>query len=194
MAAALPAAPVQRPRVLIVGTAFATAAMLMLFAGMLGIYLTRRSDALVAGDVWLPEGVSVELTQPTMMLATLVLSIFSMQWAVYAAARDDRINTYLSLGLTFVFGIAFVNMGSYNYNVMGFDVTANPQAVLVYAITGTNIAMVVLGMVFVALMAFRALGGQQTSRNHDGISSAALFWHANVLVFFIIWLAIYVMK
>ncbi len=194
MAIALPAAPLQRPRVLIVGTAFVTAGMLMLFAGMLGIYLTRRSEALVAGDVWLPEGVTVELTPPTMMLATLVLSVFSMQWAVYAASRDDRVNTYLSLGLTFVFGIAFLNMGSYNYGVMGFDVTANPQAVLVYAITGANLAMVVAAMVFVALMAFRALGGQQTSRAHDGISSAALFWHANVVVFFVIWLAIYVMK
>jgi heme/copper-type cytochrome/quinol oxidase subunit 3 len=194
MAVALPAPPVQRPRVLIVGTAFATAGMLMLFAGMLGVYLTRRSEALLAGDTWLPEGVDVQLTQPTMMLSTLVLSVFSIQWAVYAASRDDRINTYLSLGLTFVFGIAFVNMGSYNYSTMGFDVTANPQAVLVYAITGANIAMVVLAMVFVALMAFRALGGQQTSRAHDGISSAALFWHANVAVFFVIWLAIYVMK
>jgi heme/copper-type cytochrome/quinol oxidase subunit 3 len=180
--------------VLIVGTAFATAGMLMLFAGMLGVYLTRRSEAILAGDTWLPEGVDVQLTQPTMMLATLVLSVFSMQWAVYAASRDDKVNTYLSLGLTFVFGIAFVNMGSYNYGIMGFEVAANPQAVLVYAITGANIAMVVVAMVFVALMAFRALGGQQTSRAHDGISSAALFWHANVLVFFVIWLAIYVMK
>jgi heme/copper-type cytochrome/quinol oxidase subunit 3 len=194
MAVALPAAPVQRPRVLIVGTAFAAAGMLMLFAGMLGVYLTRRSEALLAGDTWLPEGVDVQLTQPTMMLATLVLSVFSIQWAVYAASRDDKVNTYLSLGLTFVFGIAFVNMASYNYSTMGFDVAASPQAVLVYAITGANIAMVVLAMVFVALMAFRALGGQQTSRAHDGISSAALFWHANVLVFFVIWLAIYVMK
>jgi heme/copper-type cytochrome/quinol oxidase subunit 3 len=194
MAVALPAAPVQRPRVLIVGTAFAAAGMLMLFAGMLGVYLTRRSEALLAGDTWLPEGVDVQLTQPTMMLATLVLSVFSIQWAVYAASRDDKVNTYLSLGLTFVFGIAFVNMASYNYSTMGFDVAASPQAVLVYAITGANIAMVVLAMVFVALMAFRALGGQQTSRAHDGISSAALFWHANVLVFSVIWLAIYVMK
>jgi heme/copper-type cytochrome/quinol oxidase subunit 3 len=49
-------------------------------------------------------------------------------------------------------------------------------------------------MIFVGLMAFRALGGQQTSRQHDGISAAALFWHAMVVVYAIIWYAIFVTK
>jgi hypothetical protein len=43
-------------------------------------------------------------------------------------------------------------------------------------------------------MSFRALGGQYTSRQHDGISAAALAWHAQVAIFFVIWLAIYITK
>jgi heme/copper-type cytochrome/quinol oxidase subunit 3 len=54
--------------------------------------------------------------------------------------------------------------------------------------------MLVVAMVFVALMAFRALAGQESRRQHDGISAAALFWHANVLVYCIIWIAIFVTK
>jgi heme/copper-type cytochrome/quinol oxidase subunit 3 len=54
--------------------------------------------------------------------------------------------------------------------------------------------MLISAMVFIGLMAVRALGGQETSRQHDGVSAAALFWYANVLVYLIIWLAIYVTK
>lgn len=192
---ALPAAPpVQRPRVLIVGTAFASAASLMLFAGLIGMYLSRRADLVSAGDSWLPEDVSIPLQQPNVMLFTLIASAITVQWAVYAITRNDRVNTYLALGLTFVFGIAFINMQSYLYTLMGFDITANQQAVFVYAITGTHLIMVVIAMIFVALMAFRALAGQESRRQHDGISAAALFWHATVVVYAVIWLAVYVAK
>jgi heme/copper-type cytochrome/quinol oxidase subunit 3 len=189
-----PAPPVQRPRVLMIGTAFATAATLMLFAGLIGVYLAERAAAVSAGDAWLPEGVTVPLQQPNVMLFTLIAGSVTIQWAVYAVTRDDRPNTYIALVLTFVFGVAFINMASYLYTLMNFDVAANSQGVLVYTITGAHIAMLVAAMAFVALMAFRAFGGQEGSRQHDGISAAALFWHANVLVFAVIWYAIYVTK
>lgn len=194
VAGAPPAPPVQRPRVLMIGTAFATAGTLMYFVVLLAIYLERRAEALAAGDTWLPEGVEVPLTQPNVMLFTLIASAVTIQWAVWAISRDDRRNTYLALGLSLVFGVAFVNMASYLYTLMQFDISANPQSVLVYAITGGHVVMLLAAMIFVGLMAFRALGGQQSSRQHDGISAAALFWHANVVVFAVIWYAIYVTK
>lgn len=189
-----PAPPVQRPRVLMVGTAFATGATLMVFAGLIGMYLSRRTELISAGDAWLPKGVEIPLQQPNIMLFTLIASAVTVQWAVYAISRNDRTNTYLALGLTFVFGIAYINMQSYLYTLMKFDVTANQQAVFVYAITGAHIIMVVIAMIFVVLMAFRALAGQESRRQHDGISAAALFWHASVVVYVVIWLAVYVAK
>jgi cytochrome c oxidase subunit 3 len=189
-----PAPPVQRPRVLMIGTAFGAAASLMVLAGLLGMYLSRRSELISAGDSWLPEDSSIPLQQPNVMLFTLVASAITVQWAVYAITRNDRVNTYLALGLTFIFGIAFINMQSYLYTLMNFDIAANQQAVLVYAISGAHLVMLVVAMVFVALMAFRALAGQESRRQHDGISAAALYWHATVLAYAVIWLAVYVTK
>jgi cytochrome c oxidase subunit III len=189
-----PAPPVQRPRVLMIGTAFATGATVMVFAGLIGMYLSRRADLLSAGDAWIPKGIDIPLQQPNIMLFTLIASAVTVQWAVYAITRNDRTNTYLALGLTFVFGIAYINMQSYLYTLMKFDVSANQQAVFVYAITGAHIVMIVVAMIFVALMAFRALAGQETGRQHDGISAAALFWHASVVVYAVIWYAVYVTK
>ncbi len=93
-----PAPPVQRPRVLMVGTAFATGATLMVFAGLIGMYLSRRAELIGAGDSWLPKGVEIPLQQPNIMLFTLIASAVTVQWAVYAISRNDRINTYLALG------------------------------------------------------------------------------------------------
>ena len=52
----------------------------------------------------------------------------------------------------------------------------------------------VLALGFILLMAFRALGGQYSARLPDGISAAALFWHVNVALYAVVWLAVYIMK
>jgi cytochrome c oxidase subunit 3 len=189
-----PPPPVQRPRVIIVASGFAAAASLMYFAGLLGVYLFQRSAEIQSGRTWLPEGVTVPLTQPNMMLITLLMSIVTVHWASWAAKHDDRPNLYLALGLTLLFGFAFVNQASYLYGIMGFKVEESKVAVLVYTITGSHLLMLIAGMVFLAVVAFRALGGQETSRQHDGLSSAALFWDCMVVVYSLIWIAIYVTK
>jgi cytochrome c oxidase subunit 3 len=185
--------PVARPRVLLVGTAFAVAGSAMLFAGLLGVYLALRGQAVAGGGTWLPDGVTIPLTQPNMMFFTLLMSTVTIQWAVSAIKNDDRANTYLALGVSLVLAFAFLVEAGYLYSLMGLDM-ANQQSVLIYAITGAHILMVVGAMVFAILMGFRALAGQFTSRQHDGIAAAALYWHAMVAVFAVIWLAIYVTK
>jgi cytochrome c oxidase subunit 3 len=190
-----PEAPVARPRVLMVGTAFAIAAMLMTFAALIGIYLTERSTAIYSGTAWIPEGVVIPLNQPNVMLFALLSSSITIQWAVDAARRDDRQQAYLALGLTVVFGIAVINMAAYLYSVMGLDMSvASLTPVLIYTITGLHIAALAGAILFTGLMAFRALGGQYTSRQYDGLSAAALFWHAQVIVYVAIWYAIYITK
>jgi heme/copper-type cytochrome/quinol oxidase subunit 3 len=193
--AGAPPAPVQRPRVLVVAAGFASVATAMYFLSLLGVYLAMRSQTIRNGNDWIPSDNAPPLTQPNIMMFTLLISIVTMQWAVWAIKNDDRVNTYLALGVTLLFGVSFVNMAAYLYSVMGFDISSKSAvAVLIYAITGSHVVMIIAAMVFVGLMAFRALGGQFTSRQHDGISAAALFWHTNVFVFFLIYLVIYITK
>jgi heme/copper-type cytochrome/quinol oxidase subunit 3 len=189
-----PAPPVQRPRVLVVGAAFASAAAVMVFIGLIGIYLAERADTLATSDTWLPKGLTIPLQQPNTMLFTLFMSVVTMQWAVSAVSKDDRVNSYLALGVTLVFGFATIVMTTYLWSLMGADITANVQSVLIYTITGAHLLMLVIAMIFVALMGFRALAGGFTSRQHDGITAAALFWYATVAVYVLIWISIYVTK
>jgi len=175
-----------------VGTTFASVAVVMLFAGMVGTYLFARAAVLSSGGSWLPDGAEIPLTQPNVMMLGLIMSSITMQWAVSAVRADDRPNTYLALGLTLVLGLAYLNMAAYLYSLMGLDIDTSESSVLIYAITGAHLVMALAAMFFAGFMAFRALAGQYTSRQHDGISAAALFWHVMVALYALIWIAIYV--
>ena len=53
---------------------------------------------------------------------------------------------------------------------------------------------IAIAIVFVALMAFRTLGGQYSARDREGIVAASLFWYVMVAVYAAIWYAIFVTK
>jgi heme/copper-type cytochrome/quinol oxidase subunit 3 len=191
---ALPPAPEPtRPRTLLVGTIFATGAVVMFFAALFGIYAQLRQDTIGSGREWIASG-TISLVPGGMMMVTMAMSVITMQWAVYAIARDDRPRAYLALGLTALFGVAVINQTAFLYTSMGLAVSESLPAVLIYVITGAHLAMLTAAIVFVGLMAFRALAGQYSSRQADGIAAAAIFWYATVAVYAVIYYGIYITK
>lgn len=182
-----PALP--RRRELLFGTGFLTAGVVMALVTLVATYLSTRS---AAGASWLAEN-DIPLSQPNMQLVTLGMSVVTMQWAVYAIARDDRYHAYMALGVTTLLGLAFVNQTTFLWHMAGITME-QPEGPLFYAVTAGHFAMVVAGLVFIALMAFRALGGQFSSRQPDGIAAAAIFWYACVGLYALIWFAVYVQK
>lgn len=178
-----------RRRELLFGTAFVTSGLVMLMLTLVGAYTAARN---ATGANWLATNV-IPLTQPNMQMAGLVLSVLTIHWAVYAINNDDRTSTYVGLGATLLLGAAFINQTIFLWKLVGItgDQLEGP---LFYAVTGTHVAMVLAAMLFVLFVAFRALGGQYSSRNPDGIAAAAVLWDAAVAVYAVIWIAVYVMK
>ena len=152
------AAPLPRQRTLLVGTVFGTAASLMYFAALLGVYLRERADALSGGGEWIPSSANIQLTQPTVAAWTMLMSVVTMQWAVYAIARDDRPHAIIATALTTLFGLSVVVTTSFQYTEMGLVADGSTAAVLIYAISGSHLAMIAIGLLFLLLMAFRAPG------------------------------------
>jgi len=192
---ALPsAAPPVRPRLTFIGTALASAAVFMTFAGLIGVYLSYRSQSLETTGKWLPAGASIPLTPANTALFTLLLSVVTMRWAVHAVTNNDRPHAYLALGLTMLFGLCFINMTSFLYTQMHLGVSKSQAGVLIYVITGAHLALVMIALLYAALMTFRTLGGEYSGRDREGITAASLFWYVTVAVFAVIWYAIYVTK
>lgn len=189
-----PPAEPARPRLVLIGTSLTIVALAMLFAGMLGAYALQRGEF---GEGWIPDGAgTIPLTPASMMLVTLAMSSITVQWVVWAISHDDRLNLYISSALTVILAAAFLNQAWFLYDAMGWEVAGEHavQAVLIYAISGTQILMLVVAIAFLVLMAFRALAGQYSARDHEGLTSAALFWHAAVVAYAVIWAAIYNIK
>jgi heme/copper-type cytochrome/quinol oxidase subunit 3 len=194
MVGVVAAAPT-RNRTLLVGTAFAVAASVMFFACLFGVYLKERAGVRAAGEAWIPQGVRIELTPPTMIVWTLLISCFFVQWAVYSIARDDRGHAYFAIAMSIVFGIMVVVQTTFQYTQMGLAIDdGSAAAPLIYTISGAHLTMLVGAMLFMLFMGFRALAGQFSSRQTDGLVAVAMYWYATTFVYFVMWIAIFIAK
>ncbi|MDW3176669.1 MAG: cytochrome c oxidase subunit 3 [Acidimicrobiia bacterium] len=197
--AAPPAAELSRNRTLVVGTAFAAVASIMVFVGLFAVYISVRqnNEFLVenglGGSLWFPEG-AVQIAPGTMMLFTTWISAFSISWAVQAIRNDDRRNAYAALFLTMLMGAAIINQMAFAISDFGLPVDRSTPAFFLYTIYGSYIVFMAIAIAFVLLMAIRAIAGQFNSRNADGVQAAAIYWYATVIVYMPVWYLITITK
>jgi cytochrome c oxidase subunit 3 len=181
--------------VLLIGAAFGAAASALVVLATFAVYLQVRDDFLDAGGSGgAPDDFVLPLTPGGMGMVTLAMSLVTMSWAVWALRRDDRPHAYLAVGVTLLFGIAFVNATVYLYQQLSLPLAFSGLGGLFYIVTGAHLVMTVVGMVFIALMGFQSLGGQLTGRDADGMSAAALYWYVTVAVYAVIYYGIYITK
>nr|NIR37313.1 hypothetical protein [Actinomycetota bacterium]NIS31791.1 hypothetical protein [Actinomycetota bacterium]NIT95885.1 hypothetical protein [Actinomycetota bacterium]NIU19566.1 hypothetical protein [Actinomycetota bacterium]NIU66883.1 hypothetical protein [Actinomycetota bacterium] len=172
----LPAPEVVRPRTTLVGTMFASAASFMVFLGVVVIYVLERADARALGQEWFPEG-TVELGPSGFVFWTLLLSVFTVQWAVQAIDNEDRPHAFVALAITGLFGAAVFNQMWFIINDVGFALAASRGQFLFFVVNGTFIVFLIGAVVFLALTFLRALAGQFGPKRSDAVASAALYWH-----------------
>lgn len=139
----------------VIGAALAAGSSAMLVVILLGNYLEIRS----ASDNFF-DGVSMPLTQPNVMFWGLGLSVLSMQWAVWAIARDERSQAYWAIGITALLGLAFLNSTWYLLAQSDLAIGTQPEAGATFAVVGAHVAMTIAGLLMLAVMAFRTFAGQ----------------------------------
>ena len=190
---ALPAGPTPAPRrQLVVGTTLASAAAISLVSGMLALFLRFRDQAHDAGELWVPKDVQVPTVPSNVMLIGFLPACIFACWAVYAARRDDKRHAALALGLVALIGIAVVNGQANVYAQMKLAIADGPYAPMFYAVTGTFVALMIIGIAFSAITAFRFLGGRSSER--EIVTAHAIYWFALSAIFFALWFVVYVTK
>src|SRR3954451_6151513 len=193
MSHALPAGPPPPARrQMLVGTTLAGVATLMLIGGMLAIWILERQRALDANQPWLPKGTVVpEVPSNVMLITVWGLCVFA-QWAAWSARRADRAHTALALGITALMAIAVINAQAYVWSQTGLPIADSGYAAMFYAVTGTMVALVTIGLVFTGVTAFRSLGGRTT--DVEIVNAHALNWYILAAAFTGVWLIVYVTK
>jgi cytochrome c oxidase subunit 3 len=194
---ALPSAAAPAPRrQLFVGTALGCVAGGALIGAMLALWMRLRTSALdVADGRWIPRGINVPMVPAnTMLLAFVPIYVFA-QWAVWAARRDARSQTTLALSLVGVIGLAIVNAQAYIYARMKMPINgkgATAFNAMFYSITGTYVLLLIIGIGFSLITAFRYMGGRTSDR--EIVSAHALYWYFLGALFFALWFVVYVTK
>jgi heme/copper-type cytochrome/quinol oxidase subunit 3 len=190
---ALPPAPAPPPRrQVLIGTAVASMGALTLIGGMLAVYIRLRENARDVDQPWVPEGVRIpDVPSNVMLISFFVLVVFA-QWAVYAARRSDKAHTGLALGLVGLLGLAVINAQAYVWNQIELPIDSGGYAGMFYAVTGTMTALMIVGVVFTAITAFRYLGGRINDR--EVVAAHALYWYVLTTAFAAVWLLVYVTK
>lgn len=183
-----------RPRLLLIGTALVSLAVAIGFSGLIGIYVAERAAVLRTGEVWLPSGVSIPLTQPNMMMFTMVFSAATMAWAIQAMRSDDRANHLTATAITLLLGFAFLAQTAYLFTIMEIEALADTRSTLLYGVIGTHIVITLAGLAYVAGMALRAIGGEYSAKDLEGVYGAAMFWFTTVGLYLVLWYVIYITK
>lgn len=186
-----PAAPPGPRRQLFIGTALGCVAGTMLVGGMLAIWVLVRERYVGAGERFPIDYVIHEVSTNVMLITIWALCLFA-QWAVHAGNRGDRTHTALALGVTGVLAIAFINAQGFVWSQMQVEVADEYYGALFYAMTGTMLAIVIAGLVYTTVAAFRSLGGRL--RDTETLSAHALFWYWAASAYSAVWFVVYVTK
>lgn len=183
-----------RPRLLLLATGLVSMAVAVGYSSLVGIYLFARAEVLHSGEQWLPRGVTIPLTQPNMMMFTLVFSVATLAWATSAMRNDDRANFFIAVGLSILFGFAYIAQTGFLLTIMELGVRDDTRAPLIYALVGVHVILMVAAIAYLAAMTLRALGGNYSAKDLEGVYGASLFWYTTVGLYMVLWYAVYITK
>jgi cytochrome c oxidase subunit III len=146
--------------------------IVMLFASQTSAYVVRRA-----------EGNWTEFEMPQIFwysTAVLLISSISMQWASWAAKKDNFSVMKTAISITFAFGLAFLVMqylGWQNLQQQGIFLKGNPSGSFMYIFTGLHAFHLVSGLI-VLLFAFVAVFRMKIhSKNLTQMDICTMYWH-----------------
>lgn len=190
---ALPAAPASAPqRQMLVGISLAGVAMIMMAGSMLGVWLLQRTRSIDDTGSWVPDGVTIpEVPTNVMLIAFIGICVFA-QWAVYSAKRADHGHAAFALACTAFLAVLVINAQAFVYHEMGLGIGDGTYQTMFYAITGLFVLLMIIGVVFSVVTAFRYIGGRV--HDHEIVAAHAIYWYTTAVVFAAVWLVVYVTK
>jgi cytochrome c oxidase subunit III len=197
----------------VLGMLLFIASEVMFFASLFGAYFSLRAGYTeivngVATHVW-PPSQYADLLKPLPLVlpsgalnlivpATLILITSSLTCQVGANAirRDDRRRFLRAMSVTLVLGVTFLLLQAYDWSVLtheGLSPSATTFGTTYFTLTGFHGAHVLLGVVMLAVVVFRGMAGQFSSRHWDMVEAALLYWHFVDVVWILLFSILYLL-
>ncbi|WP_022822560.1 cytochrome c oxidase subunit 3 [Hymenobacter norwichensis] len=147
----------------------------MIFAAYTSAYIVRREE----GN-WLEFALPGGLLYTTLVI---LASSASIQWAYFAAKKDELRQVQIGIIITFVLGLAFL-VGQWSVwgelvrNKIHFGgVDANPSGSFLYVLMGVHAFHLITGLIFLLRVLRKSFNYQVHSRQMLSIGNVTIYWH-----------------
>ncbi len=169
-------------------------ALSMFFAASIVVYLLMRQ----IHQPWPPRGFPA--LPPTLWLSTLdiVFSSFTMQAAVLAARRGDKVGLQRNLAAALVLGLGFLGLQSYAWYKIWTQVAAaadhsSTYLEMFYLMTGLHAVHVVGGLVPLVVVTVAAYLDKYGRKKHAAVRYTAIYWHFLAAVWCAVFSVVYLL-
>jgi cytochrome c oxidase subunit 3 len=167
---------------------------LLLFAGLFALYTAYR----VEYPAQFISGIEHDaLALGSTNTVVLIVSSFTVAWAVHSMREDRRRTTLLALGVTMLLGVTFLVLKGIEYSehfadgiYPGYDVFFT----LYYFMTGLHAIHMIAGLVVMTWLVQRVRHRRITAERHLALELGALYWHLVDCVWIVLWPLFYLAR
>ncbi len=171
-----------RPGTTTIGTLLFVTADAMVLGAMCAVYFAIKDGS----AAWPPKGVHVGTYIPTTISITVAMAAFSVQWALYAARRNDGRNAAIALGLSLFLGVSIANLERLDFIRTGFGFNDHTYGTLYDLLIGYHLFHLLAAMAIVLILAFRTVAGHFSADRHDALRAGAVLWQYSNVVWFVV--------
>ena len=162
----------------------------MFFSGLIGAYIVLRS----AASSWPDPQARLAVDITAFNTFVLITSSWLMVRALFAAHKGDRGGILRWLGLTIMGGSIFVGIQVYEYIEL-YKHGSLPKVDIFwstfYVMTGFHGTHVIVGVLWLIAVWFKAARGGYTAKDSLGVELAGLYWHFVDLVWVLLFTIVY---
>lgn len=158
-----------------------------------GFFHSRLSPVVELGGIWPPCGIITLNAFQVPLLNTVILlsSGVRITWAHQAILSENKINSILSLGLTWVLGVYFLSLQWIEYRIAIFGIRDSVFGSTFFMSTGFHGFHVIVGTAFLIVIWIRLIKSHFRSSHHFGFECAAWYWHFVDVVWLFLFSVIY---
>ena len=162
------------------------------FMGLIGAYMVLR----ISSGNWIVDGRDPELgiTLTAIMTFILILSSVTMVTAHSKITKGDQAGLVKWLGLTILGGVVFLGLQVYEWwHLIDIGLAAHKgnYAATFFAMTGFHGAHVLVGVIYLFCIWWRARQGAYTATNNSPVELVGLYWHFVDLVWIVLFTIVY---
>jgi len=98
--------------------------------------------------------------------------------------------------VTVALGVIFLLMQATDYTVLGSEglgLSSGTFGTTYYTLTGFHGAHVLGGVIMLSVVLYRGMAGQFSSRHHDAVEGASLYWHFVDVVWILLFSLLYLL-